>query len=137
MSIAPLLAAPAVIQIHVVAAFAALVGGLAVLAARKGTQRHRALGWVFVAGMALTALSSIFIASNGHFSAIHLLTVLTLVSLPYAVLVRRRGDILAHRKAMIGLFIGLAAAGAFTLLPGRLMHDVAFGRVRTAAVTPR
>ena len=29
---------------------------------------------------------------------------------------------------MIGLFAGLAIAGAFTLLPGRLMHQIAFGQ---------
>lgn len=137
MDPAPFFAAPALVRFHVAAAIVALAAGIAVLALRKGTQWHRRLGWVFVAGMALTALSSAFITSNGRFSAIHLLTVLTLVSLPYAVLMRRRGDIAAHRKAMLGLFIGLAAAGAFTLLPGRLMHDVAFGKTPAPPLTPR
>ena len=33
---------------------------------------------------------------------------------------------------MIGIFAGLAIAGAFTLLPGRLMHQVTFGQPTTA-----
>jgi uncharacterized membrane protein len=33
-----------------------------------------------------------------------------------------------HRRAMISLFLGaLVIAGAFTLVPGRIMHQVVFG----------
>jgi len=33
-----------------------------------------------------------------------------------------------HRNAMISVFVGaLLIAGAFTFLPGRIMHAVAFG----------
>ncbi len=127
MSLAPLAAAPAVIQLHVAAALAALAAGLVVMLMTKGTLRHRRAGWVFVAALGATALSSVFITGSGHFSAIHLLTLLTVVSLPYAVLMRRRGNIPAHRQAMLGLFAGLAIAGAFTLVPGRLMHQAVIG----------
>lgn len=132
MTFAPLAAASPIIQLHVFAALAALTAGIAVMASPKGTQLHRRIGWVFVPTMAIVALSSLFIARNGHFSAIHLLTLLTLVSLPGAVISRRRGNIRAHKQAMIGLFAGLAIAGAFTLLPGRLMNQVTFGQAAAA-----
>lgn len=127
MTLAPLLAAPAIMQLHALAALISLAAGLTVLVMRKGTARHRLVGWVFVVAMAVTALSSAFITSNGHFSAIHLLSILTIVSLPRAIILRRRGDIAGHRATMLWLFAGLVAAGAFTLMPGRLMNKVAFG----------
>jgi uncharacterized membrane protein len=128
VTLAPLLAAPAVIQIHVAAALLALLCGLLVMALRKGTVRHRRMGWGFAAAMATTALSSLLIARSGHFSAIHLLTLATLITLPYGLIMRRRGRIGAHRSAMVSLVFGLAIAGAFTLMPGRLMHQVTFGQ---------
>lgn len=127
MNLAPLAAAPVIIQIHVGAAVLALVGGTIVALMRKGTTRHRLIGYVFVAGMLATAVSSIWITRSGHFSWIHLLTALTLISLPYAIVMRRRGDITAHKMAMTGLLAGLVIAGAFTLLPTRIMHAVVFG----------
>ncbi|RXT56239.1 hypothetical protein B6S44_07370 [Bosea sp. Tri-44] len=133
MTLAPLLAAPAVIQLHALAALTSLAAGLTVLVLRKGTARHRLIGWVFVAAMAVTAASSAFITSDGHYSAIHLLSVLTIVNLPYAIIMRRRGNIVAHRSAMLWLFAGLVVAGAFTLVPGRLMNKLAFGEA-TAAI---
>jgi uncharacterized membrane protein len=129
MTLAPLLAAPAVIQIHVAAALLALTGGIVVALMPKGTARHRQIGYIFTIGMLVTAISSVWIGRSGHFSWIHLLTVLTLVQLPYAIIMRRRGNITAHKKAMTGLFIGLAIAGAFTLLPGRIMHAAVFGGI--------
>lgn len=132
MTLAPLAAAPLVIQLHVAAALASLAAGLAVLVLTKGTPGHRRIGWVFVVAMAVTAATSLFITRNGQFSAIHLLTALTIVTLPYAVLMRRRGRIIAHKSAMISLFLGLAIAGGFTFLPGRLMHQLTFGQAEIA-----
>ena len=132
MTLAPLVAAAPIFQIHVAAALAALTAGIAVMASTKGTPLHRGIGWAFVAAMAIVALSSLFIRRDGHFSAIHLLTLLTLVSLPYALIARRRGNIKTHKTAMIAVFAGLVIAGAFTLLPGRLMNAVTFGQSRDA-----
>ena len=131
MSLAPLLAAPAIVQIHVVAALAALVLGAIQFAAPKGTLPHRALGWIWVALMAAVALSSFGIsgvAGPGRWSWIHAISVYTLVALGAAVLHARRGRVRAHRFNMIGLFFGaLVITGAFTLLPGRVMGRVVFG----------
>jgi uncharacterized membrane protein len=48
--------------------------------------------------------------------------------LPLGVMRARRHQVEKHRWAMIGLFTGaLVIAGVFTLLPGRIMHEVVFG----------
>ena len=55
MSLAPLLQAPGVIQIHAFAAMAAFALGIFQLAAPKGTLRHRATGWIWVVIMTVLA----------------------------------------------------------------------------------
>jgi uncharacterized membrane protein len=48
--------------------------------------------------------------------------------LPLAIWHARRHNVRRHRQAMLMLFTGaLVIAGAFTLLPGRIMHAVVFG----------
>src|SRR5947199_6218270 len=131
MNLAPLLAAPAVIQLHAFAALAAFALGAVQLAAPKGTIPHRLFGWLWAGLMLAVVLSSFFIHEIrlwGLWSPIHLLSVFTLVMLPLAVLRARRHEVTRHRWAMTGLFVGaLVVAGAFTLLPGRIMHAVVFG----------
>jgi uncharacterized membrane protein len=63
----------------------------------------------------------------GQFSPIHLLSILTLVTLPFAIWARRIGRIRSHRAAMISLYVSLVAAGLFTLLPSRLIGHAVFG----------
>ena len=131
MSLTPLLQAEPVIQIHAFAAMGAFALGVVQLAAPKGTLPHRTIGWVWVGLMVVIALSSFLIHGIkmvGPFSPIHLLSIFTLVMLPLAVLHARRHNVKAHRGAMIGIFVGaLVVAGAFTFVPGRIMHAVAFG----------
>jgi len=131
MTLAPLLRADPVIQLHAFAAMAALALGAVQLAAPKGTLRHRTMGWLWVALLATIAISSFWIHQIrmiGPFSPIHLLSIFTLIMLPLAVLAAHRHDVARHRRAMIMIFAGaLVVAGAFTLLPGRIMHAVAFG----------
>ena len=68
------------------------------------------------------------IKTLGPFSAIHLLSIFTLVMVPLAVLAARRHKVRHHRAAMIAIFAGaLVIAGFFTFVPGRIMHAVAFG----------
>lgn len=128
MSLTPLLAASATIQLHAFAALAALGLGLVQVLAPKGTLPHRTLGWAWVGLMAVVALSSFWITSRGAYSWIHLISGWTLLVLPLAVLAARRGRVVTHRRSMMSLFLGaLVIAGAFTLLPGRIMGAVVFG----------
>jgi uncharacterized membrane protein len=129
VTLAPLLASPAIVVVHTLAATAALMTGAAVLFLRKGTPLHKALGRFWDATMMLVAAISLGMTgiNPGHFSYIHLLSVLTLVNIPYAIWMRRRGNVAAHAWAMSSNYAGLLVAGAFTLVPGRLMHAVVFG----------
>ncbi|QWG21152.1 DUF2306 domain-containing protein [Bradyrhizobium sediminis] len=131
MSLAPLLNAAPEVQIHAFAALAAFALGAVQLAAPKGTLPHRTLGWVWVVLMLVISGSSFLIHGIkmwGPWSPIHLLSVLTPITLVMAVLAARAHRVRAHRIAMISLFAGaLLLAGLFTLLPGRIMHDVVFG----------
>src|SRR5215467_1768684 len=129
MSLSPLLDAAPAIPVHAFAAIGAFALGLIQFAAPKGTLPHRTIGWIWVALMAVIAVSSFWIHSIrliGPFSPIHGLSIFTLTMLPLAVLHAHRHRVLQHRKAMISIFLGaLVIAGAFTFLPGRIMHAVA------------
>jgi len=118
------------IALHLSAALAALLIGAVVLARRKGTPDHRALGWGWVGVMGATALSSAFIRDHGlpniaGYTPIHLLTAFVAVALPIGILRIRRGDVVGHRRLMRGLFIGgCVIAGLFTLLPQRYLGQL-------------
>jgi uncharacterized membrane protein len=131
VSLAPLLNASPVIQIHAFAAMGAFALGAVQLTAPKGTIPHRTLGWIWVALMLTIAVSSFWIQGIrliGPFSPIHLLSMITLVTVPLAVWHARRHAVLSHRRMMIGIFAGaLVVAGFFTFVPGRIMFKVAFG----------
>lgn len=131
MSLAPLLAAAPEIQLHAFAALAASVLGAIQLAAPKGTLPHRTLGWIWVALMLAVSASSFLIHGIklwGPWSPIHLISVFTPIMLVVAVVAARRHRVRAHKITMISIYAGaLILAGLFTLLPGRLMHEVLFG----------
>jgi uncharacterized membrane protein len=129
MTLAPLLAAPAIIQLHAFAAMAAFVLGIVQFASPKGTLPHRSLGWLWVLLMLGVAISSFWITSNGgHYSWIHGLSAFSLIALTVAVLAARRHKVRTHQRAMVFIFIGaLAITGLFTLLSGRIMNRVVFG----------
>jgi len=132
MTLAPLLDAAPVIQVHAFAALGAFALGLVQFLAPKGTLPHRTIGWIWVSLMLSVAVASFFIHEIrlwGPWSPIHLLSIFTLITLPLAVLRAHRHRVSAHRNAMISIFVGaLLIAGAFTFLPGRIMHAVAFGQ---------
>ena len=129
-SLAPILAAPGVIQLHIAAAITAVVAGGAIMLMRKGVGLHRPIGWLFTVAMLVVAISSFWIGRKGQFSWIHLLSILTLITLPQAIISRRLGNIRAHRFGMIQLYVSLLVAGAFTLLPGRILGEAVLGFAR-------
>ena len=131
MSLTPLLDAAPAIPLHAFAAMAAFALGIVQFAAPKGTLPHRTLGWIWVLLMAAVAISSFWIHTIrlvGPFSPIHLLSIFTLTMLPLAVWRAHQHRVADHRRIMIMTFAGaLVIAGAFTLVPGRIMHAVVFG----------
>jgi len=130
MTLRPLLDAVPPIPGHALVALAMIVLGAWQLAAAKGTRRHRIVGWLFVLGMTYVSLTAIFISEIeiwGRFSPVHILIPVTLAGLFFGVRDARRGNIEGHKRGMTILFVlALVVTGAFTLMPGRIMHDVVF-----------
>jgi len=112
-------------------ALLALALGIVQLIAPKGTGAHRVLGYLWTGLMIGTAVSALFIyeiRTWGRFSLIHVLAVAVLIGLWVGISAARRGNIRRHRIVMKSLFFAaLVTAGLFTLLPGRIMHQVLFG----------
>jgi uncharacterized membrane protein len=131
MTLAPLLNASPAIQIHAFAAMTAFALGLVQFAAPKGTLPHRTIGWTWVMLMTVVSVTAFFIHELrvwGPWSPIHLIAIYVLIMLPLGVWRARHHKVSAHRKTMIGIFIGgLVIAGLFTFVPGRIMHAVTFG----------
>lgn len=114
--------------LHLGFALLALAAILAVLTLEKGTRAHRWLGRIGAAALVLSALSSFGIQARGHLSALHILSVVTLVNIPYAVWMIRLGRVAAHKRAMLINAGGLVVAGLFaTFAPGRYLYIALFG----------
>lgn len=122
------------IALHLGTILPALLIGTVLLLRRKGTGPHRALGKVYLLLMLFTSLVTLGIPAQvgpqwlGHFGFLHLLSLLTLATVPMAWFAARRHQWRPHAAAMISLYIGgLLVAGGFALMPGRLLHGWLFG----------
>lgn len=114
--------------IHLFTVIPALPLGAFVLASKKGDARHRLLGKIWALMMLITAIVSFWIRDiTGQIGPIHIFSVVTLISIPLAIYYIRRGNVLAHRRAMVGPYIGIIVAGAFALTPGRMLGSMVFG----------
>lgn len=124
----PLFAQSLLVQFHVVTVAIALVLGPVQFVMPRGTRAHRVVGWIWVIAMLATATATLFIRDMipGQFSPIHIFSVMTFVGVPFAVLAARSGNIAAHQRAMIGLYIGVVIAGVTAIAPGRLIWDMFF-----------
>ena len=128
MTVSPL------ITLHLATIFPALLIGTVLLLRRKGTGPHRALGKVYLLLMLFTSLVTLGIPAQvgpqwlAHFGFLHLLSLLTLATVPMAWIAARRHQWRPHAAAMISLYVGgLLVAGGFALMPGRLLHGWLFG----------
>ena len=119
--------------LHLASVLPAFVIGTLLLRGRKGTPLHKKLSRIYLPLMIISALITLLMPARvgpalfGHFGFIHSLSLLTLYAAPSAYLAARRGNIQAHRKYMIGLYIGgLLIAGSLALMPGRMLHKFLF-----------
>ncbi len=110
-----------------------VIGGYLLLN-QKGTPAHRLLGKIYMGLMLFTAIITLFMEALvgpqflNHFGYLHLLSLLVLRTVPAAFIAATTGNIKAHKRNMIGMYIGaLLLAGSFSLMPGRLMHTWLFG----------
>ncbi len=122
---------PPVVLLHLYIALVAVGVGIAVLVRPKGTSNHKLLGRLWVVLMLVVAFSSFGIteirgAGGGAegpraMSAIHILSVWTIIAIIAGLRAIRRGNQRAHKFWMIGTMIGLFGAGLGTLWPGRFI----------------
>jgi uncharacterized membrane protein len=126
------------IAIHITAALGALLlGPFALWARRSGRPRarlHRAFGYAWVTLMIGAALSAVFIRdfalpNISGYTPVHVLVPVTLGTLFLSFRHLARGNVAAHRRLMQGLYIGgCIVAGAFTLLPHRMLGKLVLGQ---------
>jgi uncharacterized membrane protein len=113
------------IATHAFAALTSLLlGGWQLFLSPKGTQVHRIVGRVWVALMLYVSISSFWITElrPGHFSFLHILSVVTLTTVTLGVIQARRGRIRSHLGNMRGSWIGLCFAFVFAVaVPVRLI----------------
>lgn len=135
MTLEPLLYASTAIKLHVATVVpAALIGTYLIFVSRKGAAIHRALGYVYLSLMTITAVATLWVHSlmpQGPFfgfSPVHLLIPLVLFGAYGALRAAWTHRISRHRRAMLGVYFGgIMIAGGLTFLPGRIMHGIFFG----------
>lgn len=118
------------VVIHLATVLPSLPIGLYLFASRKGGARHRLLGRIWMALMAITAVAALFIRhlNDGALSFVHIASAVTLIGIPQAILAARHGRIAEHRKHLVQMFTGaLLVSGLLSFLPGRLMWFWMFG----------
>lgn len=115
---------PAIIVVHAVSALYVLLLGPVQILRRRRDLAHRLLGATWVAAMLVVCLSSFFIVPDGV-SWLHALSTWTLVCIVIAIVAVRRGAVVAHRRFMIGSYLGTLIAFAFAaLVPTRLIPQL-------------
>ena len=138
MSFQPLLDAPHAVQFHVATVVPAAILGAFIFLRPKGTAIHRLFGKIWVMLMVTTSVSTFFIHELRMFygfSPIHLLSAFTIYGCLQSIYFARRGDIRRHMRIMQSVYLGgIVIAGGFTFVPGRIMHEVAFGDGRAGFV---
>lgn len=115
---------PSVIWVHLATIVVALALTPVLLLQRRGTRRHRRIGWVWAIAMLTTALVSLFIRgiNPGGWSWIHILSVITIIGVPATVFAARKHHIAAHRFGIRFAVTGaLLIAGFFTFPFDRLL----------------
>jgi uncharacterized membrane protein len=115
---------PGIVWGHLATVLVALVLTPWMLLRPRGTPTHRLLGKAWVTAMVATAALSLFVKviNPGHFSVIHLLSIVVLAMAPRVWLTARAHQVARHRATVRGLATGaLLIAGFFTLPPFRLL----------------
>jgi len=99
---------------HLAAALAALMLGLAIFVARKGTDAHRLFGAAFVLAMiALNVTALAIYRLTGQFNPFHGLALMSLATTLWGMLIvlrRRENWMVSHLRMMFFSYLGLLAA---------------------------
>ncbi|HAE99712.1 MAG TPA: hypothetical protein DCO68_09690 [Methylophilaceae bacterium] len=119
--------------LHLATVLMAFILGTYLLLQQKGSETHRRVGKCYLLLMLTTASIALLMPAQvgprmlGHFGFIHLFCAVVFYCVPTAYLAARSGNIAKHKANMQGLYVGgILIAGAFTLMPGRLLHQWLF-----------
>lgn len=122
-------------MVHLLAAFLATVTGTLVLGMRKGTRKHKQVGYVYVFAMAVLNVTALFIYTlNGSFGIFHvgaILSGLTVLGGMMPVIKKQKGALYRHLAFMYWSVIGLYAAFASETLT-RIPDTPFYGMVGVA-----
>jgi uncharacterized membrane protein len=131
------------VRIHVISILIAFIASFFIFFNKKGTQPHKAMGWVFVAGMSISAISSFWIPKFAHFSFIHILSVAVLCWLVSGVwsIRKRPPNLYKHMRAMGSAYISIWIAGAGATIrhyiyPGRADYGGIASLIATFIAVP-
>jgi uncharacterized membrane protein len=123
-----------IIAVHMTCATLGVATGPVALWARLGAAQrpklHRAFGYAWVTLMTVAAISAIFIRDTAFpnvagYTPIHLLIPFVFFNFYAAFRALAQGRIVAHRRHMLGTYIGACiVAGLFTLAPGRYLGNL-------------
>lgn len=118
--------ANAFVWAHLLTLIVALSLTPVLLLQKRGTRRHRQLGWVWASAMFATAAISFWVKKSsvgiGEWSPIHILSALTVVGVPLMVVRARQHRVEDHRRHVRNLVTGaLLIAGFFTFPFGRML----------------
>lgn len=113
---------PPLVWAHLATVGAALALTPALFLRARGDRTHRTLGWIWAIAMFATALLSFGIRElgDGRLSPIHILSAITVLSVPALVLTARTHKHRPHRQIARGITTGgLLIAGVLTFPGGR------------------
>lgn len=126
------------IATHAFAALTSLLlGGWQLFLSPKGKPVHRFVGRVWVSLMLFVSISSFWLRDlrEGQFSLLHILSVVTIVTVSLGVNDVRRGNLRSHIGNMGGSWIGLCFAFVFAVaIPGRHVPQFVLTQPLQAAV---
>ncbi len=107
--------------------------GAFLLLRKKGGLLHKRLGKIYMVLMLITATITLFMQAQvgpkflNHFGWIHSFSFLTIATVPLAYYRIKQGNVVAHKRALISLYVGaIIIAGGFTFVPGRYLYHVFF-----------
>jgi uncharacterized membrane protein len=109
------------------------LGFYLIIVSDKGGVLHKKIGYVYMVLIFFSSIISLFLKAYvgatflNHFGWIHLLSFLTIWTVPRSLIAVKKGNIQRHKRSMKLLYwTGLLLAGLFTLMPGRYLHSVLF-----------
>lgn len=123
-----------IVFVHLMILLPCIVLGTYLIFAKKGTRFHKQIGKIYMILMGITGVLTLFIPAQvgqrvfNHFGVLHLLSLLTMYSVPKAWFAIKKGDVKTHKQSMIRLYIGgIIIAGSFAIFaPGRYLHSLFF-----------